>query len=78
MKKILAMALVLCMMFAMCATASAADAKIKVGMVTDVGGVPRKQQKPYKNQFYIKELNYLLDLVTKSILDEVSVKRNDR
>ena len=42
MKKILAMALVLCMMFAMCATASAADAKIKVGMVTDVGGVNDK------------------------------------
>ena len=39
MKKILAMALVLCMMFAMCATASAADAKVKIGMVTDVGGV---------------------------------------
>ncbi|MCR5844618.1 MAG: BMP family ABC transporter substrate-binding protein, partial [Oscillospiraceae bacterium] len=36
------MALVLCMMFAMCATASAADAKIKVGMVTDVGGVNDK------------------------------------
>ena len=42
MKKILAMALVLCMMFAMCATASAADAKIKIGMVTDVGGVNDK------------------------------------
>ena len=42
MKKILAMALVLCMMFAMCATASAADTKIKVGMVTDVGGVNDK------------------------------------
>jgi len=42
MKKILAMALVLCMMFAMCATASAADAKIKVGMVTDLGGVNDK------------------------------------
>ncbi len=42
MKKILAMALVLCMMFALCATASAADAKIKVGMVTDVGGVNDK------------------------------------
>jgi basic membrane protein A len=42
MKKILAMALVLCMMLAMCATASAADAKIKIGMVTDVGGVNDK------------------------------------
>ena len=42
------------------------------------GGVPRKQQKPFKNQIYRKELNYLLDLVTKSILDEVSVKRSDR
>ena len=39
MKKILAMVLVLCMMFALCATASAADDKIKIGMVTDVGGV---------------------------------------
>ena len=38
MKKILAMALVLCMMFALCATASADDT-IKIGMVTDVGGV---------------------------------------
>ncbi len=42
MKKILAMTLVLCMMFALCATASAADAKVKVGMVTDVGGVNDK------------------------------------
>ena len=38
MKKILAIALVLCMVFAMSATASAADT-IKIGMVTDVGGV---------------------------------------
>ena len=44
MKKILAMTLVLCMMFAMCATASAADAKIKIGMVTDVGGVNDKSR----------------------------------
>ena len=42
MKKILAMVLVLCMMFALCATASAADDKIRIGMVTDVGGVNDK------------------------------------
>lgn len=39
MKKILAMALALCMIFAMSVTASADDAQIKIGMVTDVGGV---------------------------------------
>ena len=39
MKKVLAMALVLCMVFALCATSAFADDKIKVGMVTDVGGV---------------------------------------
>ena len=38
MKKLLAMALVLCMVFALTAAASAADT-IKVGMVTDVGGI---------------------------------------
>lgn len=38
MKKILAMALALCMIFAMSVTASADDT-IKIGMVTDVGGV---------------------------------------
>ena len=38
MKMILAITLVLCMVFAMSATASAADT-IKIGMVTDVGGV---------------------------------------
>ena len=42
MKKILAMALVLCMVFALTATASAAGDKFKVGMVTDVGGVNDK------------------------------------
>ena len=42
MKKILAMVLVLCMVFALPATASAAHAKVKVGMVTDVGGVNDK------------------------------------
>ena len=38
MKKIIAMALVLCMIFALTVTAHADD-KIKIGMVTDVGGV---------------------------------------
>jgi basic membrane protein A len=38
MKKILAMALALCMIFAMAVTASADDT-IKIGMVTDVGGI---------------------------------------
>ena len=42
MKKILAMVLVLCMVFALTATASAAGDKFKVGMVTDVGGVNDK------------------------------------
>ena len=39
MKKLLALVLALCMIFALTATASAADDKIKIGMVTDVGGV---------------------------------------
>ena len=39
MKKILALVLVLCMVFSLSVTASAADAKIKIGMVTDVGGI---------------------------------------
>ena len=39
MKKILAIALVLCMILALSATASAAGDKIKIGMVTDVGGI---------------------------------------
>ena len=38
MKKIIAMALVLCMIFALTVTAHADD-KVKIGMVTDVGGV---------------------------------------
>ena len=41
MKKIIAMALVLCMIFALTVTAHADD-KIKIGMVTDVGGVNDK------------------------------------
>ncbi len=39
MKKILALVLVLCMIFALSVTANAAEPKIKIGMVTDVGGV---------------------------------------
>lgn len=42
MKKILALVLVLCMVFSLSVTASAADDKIKIGMVTDVGGVNDK------------------------------------
>ena len=46
MKKILALVLALCMVFALCAcgqsAAPAASAKIKIGMVTDVGGVNDK------------------------------------
>ena len=45
MKKILALVLALCMVFALCAcgqSGSAASAKIKIGMVTDVGGVNDK------------------------------------
>ena len=46
MKKILALVLALCMIFALCAcgqaVAPAAAAKIKIGMVTDVGGVNDK------------------------------------
>ena len=45
MKKILALVLALCMIFALCAcgqSGSASAAKIKIGMVTDVGGVNDK------------------------------------
>ena len=46
MKKILALVLALCMVFALCAcgqsAAPAASAKVKIGMVTDVGGVNDK------------------------------------
>ena len=42
MKKILALALALCMIFALCTVSAFADDKIKVGMVTDVGGVNDK------------------------------------
>ena len=39
------------------------------------GGVPRKQAKPNKNLFHIKELNYLMVLVSNSILKEVSERQ---
>ena len=42
MKKILALALALCMVFALCAVSASADGKVKIGMVTDVGGVNDK------------------------------------
>ncbi|MBQ3211492.1 MAG: BMP family ABC transporter substrate-binding protein [Oscillospiraceae bacterium] len=42
MKKILALALALCMIFALCTVSAFADDKIKIGMVTDVGGVNDK------------------------------------
>ncbi len=42
MKKILSIALVLCMVFALCATSASADDTVKIGMVTDVGGVNDK------------------------------------
>ena len=42
MKKILALALVLCMALSLCTVSAFADDKIKVGMVTDVGGVNDK------------------------------------
>ena len=45
MKKVLALVLALCMIFALCAcgkTNTAAAAKVKIGMVTDVGGVNDK------------------------------------
>lgn len=42
MKKILAMLLALCMVFALCACGEESSDKIKVGMVTDVGGVNDK------------------------------------
>ena len=44
-------------------------------MYSAFGGVPRKQAKPIKNAFYLNELNYLLDLVSKSIEAEVSIWR---
>ena len=42
MKKILALVLALCMVFALCAVSASADGKVKIGMVTDVGGVNDK------------------------------------
>ncbi len=44
-------------------------------MYSAFGGVPRKQAKPEQNAFYLNELNYLLDLVSKAIAKEVSVRR---
>ena len=42
MKKFLAIVLALCMVFALCAVSASADGKVKIGMVTDVGGVNDK------------------------------------
>jgi len=42
MKKILALALVLCMALSLCTVSAFADDKVKIGMVTDVGGVNDK------------------------------------
>ena len=44
-------------------------------MYAAFGGVPRKQAVQYKNLFHEKELNYLMDLVSNSILEEVSYQR---
>lgn len=43
-------------------------------MYSAFGGVPRKQAKPIKNAFHLKELNYLLDLVSTSIYNEASIQ----
>ena len=45
-------------------------------MYTAFQGVPRKQAKPITNAFHLKELNYLMDLVSKSIEKEVSIRRH--
>lgn len=42
-------------------------------MYSSFGGVPRKQAAPEKNALHLEELNYLLDLVSTSIMKEVSV-----
>lgn len=44
-------------------------------MYSAFAGVPRKQAIAEHNQLFINELNYLLDLVSKSIEKEVSVRR---
>ena len=44
-------------------------------MYSAFGGVPRKQAAPMKNVIHLNELNYLMDLVSKSIEKEVSVRR---
>lgn len=44
-------------------------------MYSAFGGVPRKQAKLIKNAFHLKELNYLLDLVSTSIYNEASIWR---
>ena len=41
-------------------------------MYTKFGGVPRKQRKVEQNGIYNKQLDYLLELVSESIYDEVS------
>ena len=44
-------------------------------MYAAFGGVPRKQQTQYKNLMKAKELNYLMSLVSDSILEEVSIQQ---
>ena len=39
MKKILSIALVLCMIFALCAVSASAEADVKVAMITDYGDI---------------------------------------
>lgn len=43
-------------------------------MYSAFGGVPRKQAKPEENALHLKELNTLMDLVSKSIEKEASIR----
>ena len=44
-------------------------------MYSALGGVPRKQAVAEQNGIYLKQLNYLFDLVSNSIEKEVSIQR---